>query len=151
MKRDRKYIAVLLAMVGAAAYLLVSTSAGSGSSWPFTDVTASQLAGQGVTLTPGTAPAGLAVSATEAAAAASTFQGGRSPLVGAQYMHCVDTTRVPAIDQDCWVVSIDASGMFAPGGILMPSSTGSSAGIPLHFDIVFVDPTSGQPIEATLG
>jgi hypothetical protein len=74
-------------------------------------------------------------------------------LVDAQYMHCVDTTRAPAIDQDCWVVSIDPGGMKAPGGMigLAQPSAGSSNGISLSYDIVFIDPASGQPIEATLG
>ncbi len=154
MKRSRKYSLVLLvvAAVGATAYVLVSTAAQSSSSWPFANVTASQLASQGVTVSPVASPATLPTSATVAANAASAFQGGNQALVQPQYMHCVDTTAQPPLDQDCWVVSIDPSGMTAPGGAVAGTvSSGASSSIPIHWDVVFVDPSSGKVIEATLG
>jgi hypothetical protein len=77
-------------------------------------------------------------------------------------MHCVDTSRTPAIDQDCWVVSISTNGMsfsglgFGPsenwaGQTNPPSSAQTAPRLKPAWDIVFVDPSSGQIIEATIG
>ena len=153
MRPNRKYSLLLLviAAVGATAYVFISTAAQSTSSWPFANVTASQLASQGVTLSPVAAPAALTTSATGAANAASTFQGGNQALVQPQYMHCVDTTREPALDQDCWVVSIDPAGMTAPGGAVAGTVSSGASSIPIQYDIVFIDPSNGKVIEATLG
>lgn len=151
MRRYRRYL-VLLVIIAATVFTLVSTAAQSGSSWPFANVSPDQLAGQGVTLTPVAASAAPGTSATSAAAAASSFEGNDPTLTSPQYMHCVDTTRVPEINQDCWVVSIDPKGISAPiGGLAMAPGYSSPSTSALQYDIVFVDPSSGQVIEATLG
>lgn len=158
----RRYL--ILAVVAVAAILsavLAFTGNGkSASTWVFTNVSPAQLAAEGVTVTPVATPDGLATSATAAAATAIAFDGGAvSTMVAPQYMHCVDTTRVPAIDQDCWVVSIDPAGEVAGGGAAISgdetwagqsNSSPTTRAVPT-WEIDFVDPATGKFIEGTLG
>jgi hypothetical protein len=166
VKLKRKYLVLSVGVVAVASALaFVFTSNGrSASTWVFTNVTPSQLGAQGVTLTPAS-QTGVAVSAEAAGSAATSFQGGNAAMVAPQYMHCVDTARIPALDEDCWVVSINPKGLTAPSGALdpgqaygnpvPPSMAGSTAEgsqpIPLGWDLVFVDPTGGQVIEGVGG
>src|SRR6266576_111941 len=98
MSKRRKYLALTLLLCAAAgsAFAAIGRSA----AWPFNSVTPAELASGGVTLTEATPPANLPITAADAAAAASKFQG--RPVLEEHYMHCVDTTKVPKLDQDCW-------------------------------------------------
>ena len=115
MSKRKKYLALTLllcAVVGSVVFSFAAT--GRSAAWPFTSVTPAELASGRVTLTAATPPANLPITAADAAAAASKFQG--RPMLEEHYIHCVDTTKVPKLDQDCWAISFDTKGMSAPGG-----------------------------------
>jgi len=136
-------VALLLGAVAVAFGAAVLAPNGRSAPWPFKGVTPAELASQGVTLSPRSTPGTLATTASSAAAVASKFQG--RPAEQVAYMHGVDTTRAPRLDQDCWAITLNAKGMTAPGGMLgRPSPI-------VRYAIVFVDPSSGKVIEGQEG
>jgi hypothetical protein len=143
MSKRKYFLASVVVAVGAALGLFFGL-AGNGQSdaWPFPSVPSADLAAQGVTLAPVTEPDSLPTSASAAAQVASRQQG--KPVLGEAYMHCIDTTRVPAIDEDCWVVSLD------PGGETNTPAPGFSP-IAIKWIVAFVDPVTGKWVESTLG
>lgn len=132
--------------VGAAlgALLLASSPTGySSNAWPFATVTPAQLAPAGVTLSDPTSSLNGAVSLSSAESAASAAFGASVREIHA--MHCVDTTAVPNIDQDCYVVSVD------PSKVPLMSSSVMPAPDPPVWAIVLVDPSTGKVIESRAG
>jgi hypothetical protein len=154
MSKRAKYLALALLLSAVAGSIAFAAAAlGRSAAWPFVSVTPAELASQGVKLTAASPPADLPISAAEATAAASKFQGGR-PALETHYVHCVDTTKVPRLDEDCWAISINPKGMTAPGGAALASSSASetiTASPAIRYDVVFVEPHGGKVIEATLG
>jgi hypothetical protein len=150
----KRYTIVLLVVVAAivAGALGFTQNSKSASAWVFTNVTPSQLASQGVTITPISTPPAVATPASVAEAAAVAFTG-KPALVAPQYMHCVDTSATPAINQDCWVVSNSTAGEYAGGAALAatPAYKGNLGQQPILWDITFIDPASGRVVEGTLG
>jgi hypothetical protein len=150
MKRIFLILSVL-AFTGILSFVFVPKGQ-SDPSWPFGNVTATELAQhQLVTLTPAIAPADAATSGPAAISAAEAFQGAKA--LTEQYMHCSDTSMTPALDEDCWVVSIDPTGMTDPSGGPAPAASGQQQALspaPLQYDLVLVDPATGKVIEALL-
>ena len=67
-------------------------------------------------------------------------------------MHCVDTTKVPKLDQDCSAISFDTKGMKAPGGLcscVVPRLLGRVARLSARRGVRRSN--SGKVIEGTLG
>jgi len=59
------------------------------------------------------------------------------------YVHCVDTWARPQIDQDCYAVSVDPSGVPVLGSAL----AGLSDPKPATWEVVFIDPSTGAVID----
>jgi hypothetical protein len=156
MSKRRKYLAValLFGLVIAGSLVLAFAEIGRSAAFPFRSVTPAELARGGVTLSAATPPADLPTTASGAAAAARKFQGGRRVLE-VRYVRCVDSQKVPRLDQDCWAIAIDPHGLTGHGGPQL-FANGHSKVRRRHaqaftYDVVFVDATSGKVIEATLG
>lgn len=95
---------------------------------PFTGASASTLAADGVTLTPPQSAAPMAAATASGLAA----QVGHKPVLQEQYAHCVVTSAVPPVDEDCWAVSLDPTGL------------ASTTGDPATYYIVLIDPNTGK-------
>ena len=99
-----------------------------------------------------TPPANLPTTAVGAAAAASKFQGAR--VLEVHYVHCVDTTKVPKLNEDCWAVAMNPRGIAVPGGAVVSRSGRSPKAWhrpTVRYDLVFVNASSGEIIEGTAG
>jgi hypothetical protein len=122
----RKYPALFLllcAVAGSVAFAVIAI--GRSSSWPFTSVTPADLAPVGLTLTGATPPPNLPITAADAAAAASKFQGNR--VLEEHFMRCVDPNIGPKkLDRGCWAISM--------------------SGRSYRYDVVLVDAKSGKVI-----
>lgn len=129
MKLDRRYLLVLCVVIGGS--LAFAFAANGPRPWPFRDVTAAEAAREGLRITPLSTPS----KALALRAARTATQFGGQPAEQVVYAHCVDTTKVPRLNQDCWAVS------------LRPTFSADSKG----WDIVFVDPATGKIIEGTEG
>ena len=152
MPKRRKYLALALLLYAVVASLAFAF-AGNGSAFPFRSVTPGELARGGLTLSSASPPANLPITAADASAAASKFQGGRRALE-VHYAHCVDTDKVPRLSEGCWAVSIDPHGLKGTGGPHRFGTSGSKVRArsnAFHYDVVFVDANSGKVIEATRG
>jgi hypothetical protein len=124
------------------------TSGGHSARFPFRSVTPAELAGDQISLRAATPPATLTVTAAQAAVSAREFQGGRG-ILEVHYARCVD--RDTGFRHDCWAVAIDPRGLAGHGA---PRTLTPHAKVhlqPFHFDVVFVDATTGKPIEAVAG
>lgn len=158
-----RYLVLLCLLIGGS---LAFVFAANGSRpWPFRDVTAAEAARAGLKITPLSTP-GKAL-ASRAARTAAKFGG--QPAEKVVYAHCVDTTKAPRLNQDCWAVSLKPTLMLPTGpagasgvsactyggkcssistsGSAVRSSTADSKG----WNIVFVDPVTGKVIEGTEG
>jgi hypothetical protein len=146
IKHKYAYLVLVLAL-GATAAILAFVTAPNGKSnppFPFTSVTPGQIAPAGLTLSaPQASLPAQAVSALAASQAAHAFQGTAATALEAHFMHCVDTTAVPPINQDCYAVSVDPAGIQFAGFRNAPPA-------PATWGIVLVDP-SGNPIETVGG
>jgi hypothetical protein len=145
MKRH-KFIPIL-ALASAIAmgllFGLVTPSNGRSGTLPLTASQIAGLASQGISFSPAQTAAPSGASQSNAATAASQAHGGQAAQ-SAVWMHCQDTARNPALNQDCWVVSLDITGMKEYG------APGTSA-TPATFAIELVDPSTGQVIEGVEG
>jgi hypothetical protein len=109
----------------------------------FSTVSAGKLAVVGIALT---VPAGQTPSAAAghaAAAAASKAFGGKAVLEY-HYAHCVDTQSAPHVNEDCWAVSLDPSGL-GSGGPRGAEPQGAT------YLLVLVDPATDTVIRAADG
>lgn len=78
----------------------------------FNAVSAGKLAAGGITLSaPQSAGSAASTTAGEAAAAAASSALGGRTVQEYHHAHCVDTQKVPALNEDCWAVSLDPSGL----------------------------------------
>lgn len=120
-------------------------SAGTPLAVPFNAVSTAKLAAAGITLSvPQSAgPAASTTAGEGAAAAASRALDGRT-VREYHYAHCVDTQKVPALDQDCWAVSLDPSGLTSnpPPGFAAQQAT---------YLIALIDPATQTFIESVDG
>lgn len=144
MRKKYAYIIALL-LCAAAAGVFATSNGKSDPPFPFTTVTPQELAGGGVALTQAqTSPSGAAVAQSVANAHASAALG-QAAVRESHYVHCLDTNEVPAIDEDCYVVSVDASDLpvvAAPGFPDPP---------PMKWAVVLVDPTTGNVLVEKAG
>jgi hypothetical protein len=141
-------------MVVAGSVAFALTRIGHSAPFPFRSVTAAELAkgAAGVTLSAATPPANLPVTASEASASASRYQG-RRPALEVHYALCIDPRGgFHPIHRDCWAVSIEPDGLRPSGGIYTgpPNQTIPYAKV-FSYDLVFVDANTGKVIEATWG
>jgi hypothetical protein len=156
MSKRRKCVAVALLFGVVVAGLIVFAFAdiGQSAAFPFRSVTPAELARGGVTLSAATPPANLPTTASGAVATVTKFQGGRRVLE-VHYARCVDSQKVPRLDQDCWAVAIDPHGLRGHGGPAVMANghfkVRRKHAQAFHYDVVFVDANSGKVIEATLG
>jgi hypothetical protein len=155
-----RYLALVCVLIGGS---LAFVFAAKGSRpWPFRDVTAAEAASEGLKITPLSTPS-MAL-AQRAARTAAKFGG--QPTEKVVYAHCVDTTKAPRLNQDCWAVSLKPTLVRAEGPALASAvgyggkhfsmDTSSSAARRSTADfkgwnIVFVDPATGKVIEGTEG
>ena len=142
MIRNKYTYLCLVAACAAIAAVIALTAAPSGKSgtpFPFTSVSAAQLASGGITLSSTTAaiPADAASTST-VAQAATAYEG--AAVREMHYMHCVDTWARPQINQDCYAVSMDPSGVVVLGSPNMPPPK------PATWEIELVDPTTAKVI-----
>jgi hypothetical protein len=150
MSKRRKYLAVALLLVAIAGSVAFAFAAiGRSAAFPFRSVTPAELARGGVKVSAATPPANLPITAAQAAATARKFQG-RSTLE-VRYVRCVDATKVPKLDQDCWAVSIDPHGLTALGGPAVTLNGKTRPPSKIRYDLVFIDADTGKVIEGSLG
>jgi hypothetical protein len=163
VKLDRRYLLLLCVVVGGS--LAFAFLASAARPWPFSDVTAAEAAREGLKITPLSTPS--EAQALRAAKTAASFGG--QPAEKVVYAHCVDTTKAPRLNQDCWAVSLKPTLMRAFGPALASgagyctyggkcsstnttgSATRSSTADSKSWNIVFVDPATGKVIEGTEG
>jgi hypothetical protein len=144
MKLDRRYLLGLCVVIGGSlAFAFAFVASGSGP-WPFRDVTSAEAARAGLSITPLSTP--TKAQALRAARNAAKFAG--QPAEKVVYARCVDTTKVPRLNQDCWAVSLKPRLTRADGPA---GASGSSTADFKAWDIVFVDPANGKIIEGTEG
>jgi hypothetical protein len=82
----------------------------------------------------GAVPMRAAPVVTDAAVAAA-----HSSALQTQYLHCVDPNASPAIDEDCWVVSVD------PSNIRVHGIPGQPDPKPATWALVLVNATTDTP------
>ena len=103
----------------------------------FANISADVLAARGIALDE--AAASPLMSEVEAAAIARGAAGGNAVLE-AHYAHCRNVSKNPPIDQDCWVFSLDPTGLRSLRG-----------GIAADYLLVVVDPVSGDVLHTGYG
>ena len=138
MSRKVAYVVVALAAVAAALAALAPSGQSSSTSWPFS-VSSATLTQAGIDLSdPTTTDPGHGSAAR--AAVARLFN---IPTTAVSYQHCVDRFAAnPRIDQDCYVVQIDATKFLVPGG--QEKATKPNR---LSWFIGLVDPATGKVLE----
>lgn len=138
MKRKYAYIAALVAAAIAAGGFAASNGK-SDPPFPFSTVTPAELAANGVALTAAQhAPPSLAVAQSVANAHASDALA-NAAVRESHYVHCSDTFEVPAIDEDCYAVSLDPSVIPVVWAAHIPGPPPA----PMKWAVVLVD-TSGS-------
>lgn len=145
MKRNRLYLLVLCVAIGVS--LGFAFAANGSHPWPFRDVTPAEAAREGLRITP--LPTPSKAQALQAARTAAKFGG--QPAEKVVYAHCVDTTKAPRLNQDCWAISLKPTLIAADGPALTSSPARSSTAASKGWNIVFVDPATGKVIEGTEG
>lgn len=155
MKRRRVllvFFAVLVAVSGAVAFKSAKTGRSSTTpTVPFSTVSAAKLAVGGISLSP--PQSNVSPSAADgqaAAAAASTFYGGRNVLEY-HFVHCVDAQKAPVLSQDCWAVSLDPTGLGFSGPEGPSTNQQASTTQQASYLLVLIDPATDSFIEAQSG
>ena len=154
MSKRRKYqsAALLLGVAVAASVDFGVAGVGQSAAFPFRSVTPAELARGGVEVSAATPPANLPTTAARAASAAHKFQGAR--VLEVHYARCVDSDKVPKLNEDCWAVSMNPRGVAVPGGpaVLRGGKTTKAWHAPIvRYDLIFVNASSGKIIEGTAG
>jgi len=143
-KLKRRYIllAALAVLAGAVLGLAsVVHSAGSPPPIVFAAVPPNVLSANGIDLT---APQGSSTTAAGQAAAATASRAfGGATVRESHFAHCVDPNLSPAIDQDCWAISLDPSGFHSHPPMGQPAAA--------TYLIVLVDSTGGEVLHAQAG
>lgn len=140
-RQGRRFaIVAVLSCAAAFSFALVASSGRSAdpqATVAFQTVPAAKIASGGIVLTPveGPAPPGV----VGAAAATAVF--GQRRVLETHYAHCVDTESPALLNQDCWAVSLDPSGLVSNGPVGATPQTAT-------FLLAFIDPASGKLIEA---
>ena len=133
-------IAGLTAVLGTAGGLLL-TQRGQGATGGPQNVTPSELAFFGITLSNPQTPTPSAANAQAAAAAVTAEVNDDSAVTQQNYMHCSDTNDVPAVNEDCWVISLKPTDV--PFGGSTPAA-GDPA--PAKWALALVDPSTDKII-----
>ena len=131
----RRYV---VACVAVATLVLAPSAWGIQHLWSGSQATAS-----GITLTTPETPTPPAAEAN-AAVAAATHAYPDHPVVSYQFAHCVDSQRVPRLDEDCWAVFLN------PGNEMSSGPPGSKSQKATYL-LVLVNPSTDQVIEADSG
>jgi hypothetical protein len=138
-------LAVSLAVVAVGAAAAFSWPSAPRASSPviFSTVPAAKLALAGIALTEPGGPTPSAAAGDAAAAAASKDAG--ASVLEYHYAHCVDSQSAnPHIDEDCWAVSLDPTGLRSSGP---PGSPAQKA----TYNLVLIDPANDKFIEGANG
>jgi hypothetical protein len=107
----------------------------------FKTVSAAQLADGGIHLTK---PLGTSTAAAgDAAAAAGSNWFGDLKILESKFVHCVDRNLHPAVDEDCWAVSLDTANFHPVGGTPPPGPVAKS---PTYL-MVLVEPGSNRILD----
>lgn len=139
LRLRRRHIVTGAMILGVAVTLFAVTagghSASTGNPVTVAGVSPATVSGDGLDITAAQTPT-PATGAQAAASVASQRYGGRS-VIDEQYAHCIESVYVPPVDQDCWVVALDPSGM-------VTSSLGSNPSQPLRYFFALIDPTTDR-------
>jgi hypothetical protein len=119
---------------------------------------ASELALNGIVLG---APQTPAPADGSAAAAAASHAFGDRQVISFEYQHCVDSGRVPPLDQDCWAVFlVPRAGGISGGPHVFPTTASTSTTSPPvttpttpdePYFLVLVNPVTNSVIEGASG
>ena len=139
MRQVAAFVLAGIALAGAGCGASKSAAVSSPAAVYFTTVTAAQLAKGGIRLAESPNPSTPA-GGRRAAAAASRWFGGLKVLQSS-FAHCVDG---PAINEDCWAVSLDTAHFHPPGGT---PPQGPVAKPPTYL-VVLVKPGSNRILDA---
>jgi hypothetical protein len=141
----RRYATLGGAIAVGVAVAALTAAGGNSTGAPVTvsTVSAATLANGGITLTAPQASSPTVAAGDAAATAASNTYGGREVLEY-HFAHCVDSESVPALDEDCWAVSLD------PGDLASSPPRGFS-GKQFSYLLVLIDPANDKLIEAQSG
>jgi hypothetical protein len=132
----------LVASATTLALVLAQTGTSSPPPWPFSTVTASELATSGVTVTDAPALPDAASATAKANSAASAAFGGAA-VRESHYLNCQDSTAVPQINQNCFVVSVDP----APLGTAGIADWLGGKQHSFKWAVVLIDPATDAVIE----
>ncbi|MDX6480687.1 MAG: hypothetical protein QOG85_1197 [Gaiellaceae bacterium] len=106
----------------------------------FSTIPAAKLAPAGITLTAPEGPIPSSAAGETAAKAASNESGGRAVLEY-HYAHCVDSQSAnPHVDEDCWAVSLDPTGVVSNPPPGRPAQTAT-------YSLLLIDPANDKFIE----
>ena len=113
---------------------------------PFSTITPLQVASSGIEFT---APHGTSSVAERQAAEVVGGNEFGLPVIEMHFAHCSDRHTVPAIDEDCWVVSLDTTNFHPIGGHppIPPGSTTPVRDRPVKYMVVLVEPGTGKVLE----